>query len=81
MNINKVNNLNFSANKIQILRNLAGNTPKEKPLLNNYVLDLVKKHSMTSVFKNEGIDVTNPSKEFLEELIEKGIKYITEKKL
>ena len=78
MNVSKISNLNFSSNKIQILRNATGNTHKEKPLLYNYVVDLVKKYSMTSVFKRDEIEVTNPTKEFLEELKEKGISFIKE---
>ena len=76
MNINKVTSTSSFGNKYNIPRNVIENCPKNRPLLNNEVVDLVKKHSVTSVFSDKGIEVSNPSKEFLDEIIAKGIKII-----
>lgn len=79
MNINKISPSNTFGSKYFVPRKISGNCLKDRPYLNNEVLDLVKKYSVTSVFNNEGISLTNPTKEFLQELIEKGIKVFSSK--
>lgn len=73
MNIN-ITPVNFNG-KYRIPRFVTGNSPKERPLLNNEVVDLVKEFSVTSVFHDKGIDLTNPAKKFLDAIKARGIKF------
>lgn len=75
MNVGNISQVNFTANKVMIMRNVAENCHKNRPLLNNEVVDLIKGKGMTTVFNNTGIEVSNPTREFLDALIEKGIKF------
>ena len=47
--------------------------------LNNQVVDLIKGKGMTTVFSRDSIEVSNPSKEFIEKLKELGIKFLQSK--
>ena len=76
MLISNVSQVNFNANKVQILRNVVENSAKNRPYLNNQVVDLVKGKGMTSIFSNKGIEVSNPTKDFIEKIKELGIKFI-----
>ena len=75
MNINNISPVNFDANKIFIPRNVQGNCLKDRPYLYNEMVDLLKGKSLTALFKNEGIEVSNPTKKFIEEIKSKGIKF------
>lgn len=75
MYINSVSQLNFNAGKIVIPRNVKGNCLKDRPYLYNELVDLVTKNSLTSNFRNEGVEVFNPTKKFIEEIKNKNIKF------
>ena len=79
MLVNSVSQVNFNANKVQILKNVVENSSKNRPYLYNQVVDLVKGKGMTSVFGRDSIEVSNPTKEFFEKIKELGIKFIESK--
>lgn len=68
-----ISSINFNS-KYRIPRNVVENSLKERPFLYNDVVDLVKEHSVMSIFRVKGIDITNPSEKFLEAVKAKGIK-------
>ena len=79
MLVNSVSQVNFNANKVQILRNVVENSSKNRPYLYNQVVDLLEGKGMTAVFSRDSIEVSNPTKEFLKKIKELGIKFVESK--
>lgn len=76
MFISSISPVNHSASKIQVPRMFPGNTLEERPYLFNEVTEILRKNSVTSVFKKDGVDIFAPTKKIIEELTEKGIKFL-----
>lgn len=75
MNIQAISNqpTSFKAKGVNVPRNLGDNSNRK--YLYNEVMGIVNKCKLPAVVSNRGVELPSPTKEALDKLTEKGIKF------